>query len=375
MKGKHLVEVKIHERFAKPQLVVAGLSNRVRRRHRQLLLDFQRAILPAWEELPLGDAAVQFIASVKPHGKRKPWSETSTFRNMAALAGAMAQMPVYTDFPAAINLSDCAAWAAAMRGQEIAMKMAEPVHQPAMDYAAVDMAVQAAKTAGDSQATLAIMLTWLCAGRAGDATQLRKEDIVFSSICETTRFQAVRILVRRGKAAKLAQPHTIYSIVPPHWKAAIDEYCAAIEPSRPLFTRASERDWGKLSAAITTALRTAGPQFGQRALRRGALQTLAADPSVDLATLRTFSGHTGDDMLLRYLNWGLQSNRQAALAQRAARNLFPGLEMSEPPAAATTAVEETVAKEDEPDDGISTSSEEAAVTTTPATSASFPRRH
>jgi integrase len=260
---------------------------------------------------------------------------------MAALAGALSQLPVYSTFPSAIDLGHCAVWKAAMRSQEITMKMAEPVNQPAMDYDAVNKAVQAALAKGRRQVAVAIMLTWLCAGRVGDATQLRPEDFTFSSICDDTQFQRVSILVRRGKAAKLAQPHTIYSIVPPAWLTEIQALFATVAPTEPMFTRASEREWSKLCAEITEALRTANPRFGQRALRRGALQTLAADPTVDDATLRTFSGHTTDETLMRYLNWVLQSNRRTLLAQRAATNLFPN--------AQTTATTPATKRDDETD--------------------------
>jgi integrase len=364
MTGKHLKALHIHCEWKKPAMTIAGLSHSCRRRHRQLLIDFQRAIIPAWEQLPLGDAAVLFIQTMKRCGKRKAWCEATTHRNMAALAGAFSQLPIYSDFPSAIDLGHCAVWKAAMRSQEITMKMAEPVNQPAMDYDAVNKAVQAAMVAGRRQIAVAIMLTWLCAGRVGDATQLRPEDFTFSSICETTQFQRVRILVRRGKAAKLAQPHTIYSIVPPLWLTEIKALFATVTPSAPIFNRATGRDWGKLSTAITTALRTANPQFGHRALRRGALQTLASDPTVDDATLRTFSGHTTDETLMRYLNWGLQSNRRAVLAQSAASNLFP---VASSPA--TTPATTSPSCDDDTD---STTSSAEQLTTTRATSATFP---
>jgi hypothetical protein len=135
-----------------------------------------------------------------------------------------------------------------------------------------------------------------------------------------------------------------------------------MEPSAHLFTRATERDWGKLSSAITRALRTAGPKFGQRALRRGALQTIAADPQVSLETLRTFSGHTNDEMLLRYLNWGLQANGRAAEAQKAAENLFPQAAPAEPPA---------IPSDDDTHSTTSSTEQPTRATTSP----SFARRH
>jgi hypothetical protein len=127
--------------------------------------------------------------------------------------------------------------------------------------------------------------------------------------------------MRRGKAARLAQPHTIFTICPPQWHARLVAYLDRFSNEAPMFNRGTEREWGKLRSAITSALRINNKDFGHRALRRGALQTLAADSNVDLATLRTFSGHTNDDMLLRYLNWGLEANKLRVAGQQAAINL------------------------------------------------------
>ena len=199
------------------------------------------------------------------------------------------------------------------------MKMNETVNKPAMAYKDVDAALSTAQL--DPQVSAAIIITWLCAGRVGDSTLFHKEDFVFSPISDATQFQKLRIIVRRGKAARLAQPHTIYTICPPQWRTRLMEYLDRFEPTAPLFNRGTDRDWAKLRTAITAALRTSNKEFGHRALRRGALQTLAADPSVDLATLRTFSGHTNDEMLLRYLNWGLEASKLQVAGQRAATNL------------------------------------------------------
>ena len=324
MQAKALTAMRVHRQWMKADMVVTGLSKRVRERHRRLLMDFRAWITPETAEMPLDDALVQFISKTRHHGKRnKAWSESSTLRNMTALAGAFTQLPVYTDCRASIDLGRSPTWKSALRGQEIKTKMAEPVNQAAMRYGDVKIAVEAAVAADDNEVAVAIMLTWLCAGRVGDATQFHCEDIEFAPIDQALRFQHVKILMRRGKTAKQADPHTVYSVVPPEWKATMDLYMEKRGKQQTLFTRATDRDWGKLSAAITAALRVAGEQFGQRALRRGALQTIAADPAVDLATLRTFSGHTNDATLLRYLNWGHESGKQAALAQTAARNLFP----------------------------------------------------
>ena len=197
--------------------------------------------------------------------------------------------------------------------------MEEEIDKLAMSYDDIEAALAKSKT--HAQVVMAIMITWLCAGRVGDATQFRKEDFRLDKISDDTGFMKLRIVVRRGKAARLAQPHTIYTICPPQWATRLLAYLNEFEPTAPLFNRATAKSWGKLRAEITRVLRTNNKLFSQKALRRGALQTLAMNPSTDLATVRLFSGHTTDDMLLRYLNWGLHSNKQAAAGQKAALSL------------------------------------------------------
>ena len=370
MNGKQMAEVQIHRAWRKAAAVILGLSLRVRRRHRQLLLDLQEAIrnaAPGWDTLPLADAAIQFIEEMKLHGKRKAWSEASTFRNMTALAGALTQLPVYSNFPSPVNLADSASWKSALRRQEMASKQAEPVNQAAMDYTGVSAAIAAALAAGDSEVAVAIMLTWICAGRAGDATRLHKEDLTFEPIPEVTNFLRVKVLVRRSKTAALRDPYTIHTLIPRAWKETLDAWSAPTKPEDPLFQRSTQTEWSRLGSAVTKALRTADPSYGQRALRRGALQTLAADPTVDLSTLRTFSGHTTDEMCLRYLNWGMRSSNRAHLGQEAAANLFP--QVQQEPAATTTT---TACANDEDCSSTSSSEDES---TASATSRSSTRRH
>ena len=152
--------------------------------------------------------------------------------------------------------------------------------------------------------------------------------------------------------------------MPLQWKALIDAHLAELPPTGPVFKRATEREWSKLSAAITQALRTADPTFGQRALRRGALQTIAADPAVDLATVRLFSGHTNDGTALRYLNWGQRAANRARCGQQAAAALFPT-------ATTTTTARRTHRREGD-DDSTTSSEGEQMSDASPST---LPRRH
>jgi hypothetical protein len=57
---------------------------------------------------------------------------------------------------------------------------------------------------------------------------------------------------------------------------------------------------------VNLALRTANANYSVRAIRRGALQAMAADGAPD-DVLVIFSGHKSAETLHRYLNWGAKS--------------------------------------------------------------------
>ena len=59
-----------------------------------------------------------------------------------------------------------------------------------------------------------------------------------------------------------------------------------------------------------------------KSIRRGALQTLA-QAGIPITTLMLFSGHAREQTLLRYLNWGTESEDMQRLTREAGICLIP----------------------------------------------------
>ena len=193
-----------------------------------------------------------------------------------------------------------------------------PERQVAATFEQVDKTVHLCH---DLQVASAIMLAWMSAGRLGDITQLRHREIEFKESAKGMFH--VTFCVRRGKGVATSQPYTVSTLCPPHWHKAISCYLNTFKsPDHFLFNRASTKAARQLSCAITRALRTACSTLTQRAMRRGALQALAADPKVTAATMMTFSGHKREETLRRYLDWGRAFSNLRALGLKAAKNLF-----------------------------------------------------
>ena len=323
LQGRDLKLLTIYRTPTHAHLTELGKCPQVRKRHLNELLDLQSNLSEDLLDLPLGEALVHHYQR-KAQARNLKWQ--SLHRYMCNAHGAFADLPIYSNAPIPIPLALHVGWKSALRYVNTQMQANQPDDLPAATYTEVLAAVEACK---DDQIAMAIMLAWMCAGRVGDVTQLKKGEILFQQVEETSIHRInfpvtpVIVKVRSGKTVELAQPFTVHTLCPPVRRARILAYMATIASDDDLlFNRSDVKSQLKLSTAITKALRVPNPKLSQRALRRGALQTLAADPDVSLETLRTFSGHTGNPMALRYLGWSRYSGVQKKLGEQAAMNLF-----------------------------------------------------
>jgi hypothetical protein len=148
----------------------------------------------------------------------------------------------------------------------------------------------------------------------GDVLKTKRKDITLEQSFDTTG--AIKVLFCRGKGARFKQPYTVPTTCLREWRPLLRQYLDALSPEDWVFPGGT-RTYGPLTSI---ALRSANANFTVRALRRGALQAMAIQ-GVDFATLRLFSGHTNDDTLKRYLDWGAMAGLMAQQARGAARHL------------------------------------------------------
>jgi hypothetical protein len=158
----------------------------------------------------------------------------------------------------------------------------------------------AVDAAPDVATKVALALTWCCAGRVGDVLKLQRRDIQLDEAF--LQNGAMLITFSRGKGALLGQPYTVPTVCLMEWRPLVLRFLEGLRPTAWVFPGGSPR-FGLLT---NLALRTANPDYTVRAIRRGALQAMAADGAPD-EVLVIFSGHRNMSTLWRYLNWGARS--------------------------------------------------------------------
>lgn len=143
------------------------------------------------------------------------------------------------------------------------------------------------KTKDDAQA-MALLLGWLTAARLRCIRRIQKDRIIDTP-------ESLSITFVEGKTVKLIGPYTVHAQpIPPEFRERWQAYLATRQ--HVIFPR-------RLTGNdLKEAIRKADPQLEQRSLRRGALQTMAAN-GVSEETLMRYSGHTQVGTLRRYLNW------------------------------------------------------------------------
>jgi hypothetical protein len=122
------------------------------------------------------------------------------------------------------------------------------------------------------------------------------------------------VTFRHGKGFAARGPYTVHTTWPLQYEALLTSFLYYPPSSGPLFTQF-------LMPSMLAAVKEVEPQLNLRTLRRGALQTMAA-AGTDLEVLRTFSGHTGVEMLKRYLDWNRVNASATAAGTEAAAALI-----------------------------------------------------
>ena len=116
----------------------------------------------------------------------------------------------------------------------------------------------------------------------------------------------------------------MHTEVPPAHLAQFSAYLRRRQASDDLlFPATADVPLPKRMPALLSAIRAADPELNLRAMRRGALQTMAL-AGVSAETLMTFSGHTNDKTLKRYLDWGRLFGAAETAGRAAARHLAGG---------------------------------------------------
>jgi integrase len=295
-----------HPRELPPADWHAGKTAAVRRRHLRALLSMKDQLAgPQLWSMPFGRATTTVF---RQEAQRRRWKATTLTRELTNFAGAMRDLPLYSNSPIGFNMSDSSEFRDAIKTAQMIGNEELVDSQPAATAAEMERAVGLAPDIG---VKTVLALTWSTGGRVGDVLGLQRRDIRFDP--NFVNNGQMSILFARGKGARLAQPYTVHTVCPANWRTTVWQFVGdATSPNSWVFNGGNQR----YSATTSMAMRVVNPDFTVRAIRRGALQAMAIRDVKD-DTLCTFSGHTSTATLNRYLNW-TGSNGAVATNARAA---------------------------------------------------------
>jgi integrase len=308
--GNFLARLRTRPLTLLEKVVEQALSAGVRQRHRKALEDAAATLAanPAW-----GGASLEafLIRMLVEKARLRHWLPQSTFREACNISGAFSNLPLYTNATHPVFLRNSAEWRAAMASWELASQQSQPTRQVSATLRDIEDALDQEPR---EAARVALLVMWLTAARPGCTLQLRTGDVEMKPDGSTT------VHFRSGKGVKFRGPYTVHTEVPEHYRSEMRSFLDAATRGDLLFPATGEVPLNKRMPALLNALRQARPELNLRAMRRGALQTMAL-AGVDAETLMEFSGHTNVMTLKRYLDWGRLHGQAAAAGQAAARLL------------------------------------------------------
>lgn len=301
--AKELLKLEKRDAAQLPVLMKNALVEGTRKEHERML-EHIKAMPDHLAQLPLAAGIATHLHQLS----RGKWLPTTLFKYMCSAQGAVRLLPIYRKGAASILLSDDPTWKLAMKGARHAAVEHIPNQPKAASVNDIAKALSAAKGAMKASIRAVIMFAWLTAARLGCIRQLKAEDLKFNEADKT-----LNITFRRGKGVRCRQQaYTVTTLILSEgWWRELRGYVN----ERPgfLFPKALTDN------NITTPLKVAGIE--QRSIRRGALQTMAAE-KVPPEILMNFSGHASVKTLNRYLDFGLKRADLAASSVKAAKALW-----------------------------------------------------
>ena len=300
MTGADLLQLLALPSAVVPSLASDGLVKSTRLEHMRMLAKLPTLITPALSQLPLTSALV--TALLRERQKRK-WKWSTTVKYLATVHGATALLPLYRATPFPIRLGVCPVWNQSLRAAAQRARQELPRQPAAITWRELQPVLSSLP---DTPVFVALLLGWFSAARLGCILQLSRADLTLHKETRT-----VDIRFRRGKGARARGPYTVCT--PPIPEKLWGRFERYVE---------SRNSWifptATTGSHLKEALRLAGPQFEQRSIRRGALQSLAQAPNMTDEILMLFSGHTQVRTLRRYLSWGTRATHTATHMRQAA---------------------------------------------------------
>lgn len=309
--GKDILTVEIHPQEVSDETQACLLSKEAADRHKRMIVLVQQVIARE-EQLQNCHMTLAFIQAINMLQKEFKWAHSTRMCNAAAFEAALKRLDWYTNFKMnPIMLDNTSIWREAMRHWKHQTNIRSgslnlPVLSPEMSQMTYTRLLRTSKIAA-----VVFALTWAHAARPTNTAKVLKKEIKF----EGTRCKVVWV---RAKTAATKGPYTTISQLYRDREDLVKRFLSTLHDDEPLV---QDQQIPSVMAIIRKAMREGDPKYDLKAMRRGALTTLAKT-GLPVDDLMRFSGHKDKQTLFRYLGWGEHLEEHAAKAEEAAKALW-----------------------------------------------------
>ena len=294
--------------LAVPLSAQRALVHEVRMHHLRALRRAKATLQanPAWNDQPLVLFLITLFAT---EAQVRNWCPATHHRELTNMTGAFSNLSMYSETPHNITLNRYVMWSAELRFRQQRSNATQPTNQPAVIFTELQVALAAEPR---QEIVFALVLMWLTAARPGCLLQLLRSNVEFN---QATNALTIRFVA--GKGVLLRGPYTVHTACPPQWSQRLQAYLQQQHPTSLVVPATPSMRLQDRNACLLRALRVAHPNLSMRAMRRGSLQAMAL-AGATAETLMSFSGHSQEKTLKRYLDWGRLFGEQQQRAVAAA---------------------------------------------------------
>ncbi|RNF02939.1 uncharacterized protein Tco025E_08323 [Trypanosoma conorhini] len=289
------------------QMAWSALTPAARTLHLRWLQDL-RAMPARLLGMNLASAAIELVREM---AVKRRWKWATVAKSLAAISGALRDLPLYSNQTRGIELMRYPEWRAAMKAAQ-RFERESTASPPAPVTVTEFVRARSELLRRHPMAALFLTLMWRFAARAGDISSLLCADVATTAPDanpdERNLFE-VSLAMRRGKGARFRRSsYTVASTLRRTDVSLLRQLIGYRRPSQRLFNRSLANE---CRDAIRAALRRQNRNTALPSVRKGAVRFLAAK-GMSTEELMAITGHTRIETLRRYLGFGPPTPRAEA---------------------------------------------------------------
>eukprot|EP00796_Vickermania_ingenoplastis_P009216 gene9216-biopygen5861 len=206
---------------------------------------------------------------VRRTARQRKWQPSTWAKELAAYAGAMRDLPLYTTESQGVRLSAYPEWNAAVRTVKRLEREMDPDPPEPITFGQYTSAVKGLRRVSP-RAALFLSMMWAMASRAGDISGLRQKDVTLATSVRPDGTVAVGVEQKVGKGTRFRGTYWPASTLLQEEAAELRRAMSLVSPNQRLF-----RDHEILKDHIRKALHRENRASALPSVRKGAVRHLA----------------------------------------------------------------------------------------------------